>query len=338
MRRCLVIFSTSVLLLSLGCAGRVATSGRAPSDVATSSEEAVETVAERYFSAIEAQDWQKMRALLAVDAHYLDFSMEHFDRPKIDLKGPDAVTGFWQESSQDSGTLSIHLDLGDRFVAGPNLVFRGHSEVRVRGAAWDLPLPALTTRFPLITHLRIVDGKVTHHTDHVNYASAEAQIADQVESYNREHGTRASFPVTPLDTELQNQATSYLAALHRDDWQTLGQWLGPGSYYLNFTAEALSGAIERADGGAQMMELFRNARAQSKTLSLKFYVDEYFVAGPNVFLVGTYHVVTRKGTEGVEAETVSFRIPMIVHLRIVEGMVLDHVEYMDYMTGLSTRG
>ncbi len=31
----------------------------------------------------------------------------------------------------------------------------------------------------------------------------------------------------------------------------------------------------------------------------------------------------------------SFQIPMVVHLRIVDGVVLNHVEYMDYATGLS---
>ncbi len=297
--------------------------------------EEISVVAERYLAAIQSQNWETMQTMLAADARYRDFSMEHFGTPMIDLRGPEAIVGFWRESSNDSGTVSIRLDLPDRFVAGPNLVLRGHSQVRVRGSAWDLPLELIETRFPLITHLRIVDGKVTHHVDHVDYAAAERQISEQVESYNREHGTQASFPVSAVDDELRGQATAYLAALHQDDWEGLRRWLGPESRYLNFTAEAVSGSVERAEGGARMVDLFRNARARSGTLELKLEVRQSFVAGPNVLLVGTYHVVTRGEAWGVERDTVSFQIPMVVHLRIVEGMVLDHVEYLDYATGLS---
>lgn len=329
--------STALLVLSLGCAGQVTSPGDSPATATAPPEESVEVIVERYISAIQTQDWRTMQAMLAADARYLDFSMEHFDRPMIDLEGPEAITGFWRESSRDSGTVAIDFDLDDRFVAGPNLVLRGHTEVRVRGSAWDLPLEYLEPRFPQITHLRITGGKVTHHTDHVDYGAAERQIAAQVESYNRQHGTAAKFVVSPIKDQLSAQALEYLAALHRDDWETLRRWLTPESYYLNFTAEALSGAIERADGGDQMVELFRNARAQSGTLSLKLDVEDSFVAGPNVFLVGIYQVTTQGKNWGVESETVSFRIPMIVHLRIVAGTVIEHVEYMDYSTGLSSR-
>ena len=292
-------------------------------------------VAQRYLSAIEEQDWQAMQGLLDTDARYQDFSMQHFGSAMIDLRGPEAIAGFWRQSSRDSATVSIRLDLSDRFVAGPNLVLRGHSEVRLRGSAWDLPLEMIETRFPQITHLRIVAGKVTHHTDHVDYGSAERQIAAQVESYNREHATQASFPVSPVDDDLGRQASDYLAALHRDDWETLERWLSPESGYLNFTAEAISGSIERADGGARIVELFREARSRSGTLELQLDVEDSFIAGPNVFLVGTYRVKTRGAAWGLESEAVSFRIPMVVHLRIVEGKVLDHVEYMDYATGFA---
>ena len=297
--------------------------------------EEIQVVAERYLSAVQAQDWEAMRAMLAPDARYLDITVQHFGVPRVDLRGPEKIVGFWRESARKSGTVSLTFELPERFVAGPNLVLRGHSEVRVLGSAWDLPLETIEARFPQITHLRIVDGKVTHHTDHVDYAAFERQVAAQVESYNREHGTKVSFPVSPVDETLLGQATDYLAALHRDDWETLRRWLGPESQYLNFTAEALSGAVEGAEGGSQMVELFRNARAGSGTLALTFDVQESFVAGPNVLLVGTYRVTTRGEAWGLANETVSFRIPMVVHLRIVEGVVVDHVEYLDYATGLS---
>ncbi|MEM7353879.1 MAG: ester cyclase [Acidobacteriota bacterium] len=292
-------------------------------------------VAARYLAAIQAQDWTTMEAMLAEEAHYQDYSAELFGTPKIDLRGPAAIVGFWRDSSRDSGTVSIGFDFDERFVAGPNLVLRGHGEVRVRAAAWGLPLEYLDTRFSLISHLRIVDGKVTHHTDHVDYGAMERQIVAQVEDHNRQHGTEASFPVSSVDEAILGHATDYLAALHRDDWQSLERWLSAESSYLNFTAEGISGSIERAEGGEQMLQLFRSARAQSETLKLHLEVKESFVAGPNVFLVGTYQVTTRGEPWGVESETVRFGIPMVVHLRLVEGKVVEHVEYMDYATGFA---
>ena len=90
-----------------------------------SGDDDVTAIVDRYLAAIQAQDWPAMRALLAADAHYLDYSMEHLSLPIKDLRGAEAIVGFWRDSSNDSGTVSIRFDLGERFVAGPNLVLRG---------------------------------------------------------------------------------------------------------------------------------------------------------------------------------------------------------------------
>ncbi len=296
--------------------------------------ETIEEIADIYLSAVREQDWEKMRSLLAVDARYQDFTMEHFGVAGIDLKGPEAIVGFWRDSSADSGTLSIRFDFPDRFTAGPHLILRGHSEVEILGSSWELPVEVLETRFPQITHLRIAEGKVTYHSDHVDYATAERQIATQVELYNREHGTHAVFPITKLRTELFEQAIDYLAALHHDDWQGLERWLGPESTYVNFTAESVGGSIERADGASAMLELFRNAHARSGTSKLELEVESRFVAGPNVFLQGIYHVETSGNPRGSKSDVASFQIPMIVHLRFAGRTVHRHAEYMDYATGI----
>ncbi|MEM8930781.1 MAG: nuclear transport factor 2 family protein, partial [Acidobacteriota bacterium] len=55
-------------------------------------------IAERYLDAVQASDWQGMATYLADDAHYQDYSMEHFDREMIDLRGSDAIIEFWRSS------------------------------------------------------------------------------------------------------------------------------------------------------------------------------------------------------------------------------------------------
>ena len=295
----------------------------------------IEAVTDRYLAAIQAQDWDTMRSLLAPDAHYLDFTMEHFGLPVKDLRGPEAIVDFWSQSSRDSGTVSIRFDFGHRFAAGPNLILRGHSEVAVLGSAWDLPVPKISTRFPQITHLRVAEGRITHHTDHVDYPAAEKQIVAQVESHNREHGTSAKFPVSAVDDDLREVALDYLETLHQGDFDGLRRWLGSESRYSNFTAEAMSGFFEEARGAEAMIDLFRTARARSGTLELKFDLEQSFVAGPNVYLVGLYGVTARGEAWRSEAETVEFRVPLVVHLRILEGEIRHHVEYMDYAAGLA---
>ncbi|MCP3959320.1 MAG: hypothetical protein GY719_15825 [bacterium] len=84
-----------------------------------------------------------------------------------------------------------------------------------------------------------------------------------------------------------------------------------------------------------MVELFRNAREKSGTLELGLDVEDSFIAGPNVFLVGTYRITSRGENWGFERGAVSFAMPMVVHLRILEGVVREHVEYMDYAAGLA---
>ena len=295
-------------------------------------------VAERYLAAIEAQDWQQMEALLDPDARYQDFSMEHFGGPAIDLRGPEAIVGFWRNSSADAGTLSIDFDFPDRFAAGPNLILRGYSEVEARGEAWQLPLEVITARFPQITHLRISEGRITYHADHVDYGAAEQQIAAQVEVRNQRHGTAVEFPLTPVDTGLLETAEAYLKALHANDWRRLASWLGPDSMYLNYTAEYRTGSVERAQGGEAMLKLFRDARASSGTLHLAFDRKQAWVAGPNVFLYGTYMIEMSGQAWGLGEGTASFEVPMVVHLRFVDDTLTHHVEYIDYVTGFGPLG
>lgn len=292
-----------------------------------------------YLATIQEQDWPGMAEVLSDDASYRDVTMEHFGRDAIDLRGRAAITEFWRESSRDAGTRSILFDYPRRFRAGSHHVLIGESRVEIEGSAWGLPVPILRTAFPVVTHLRIENGRVTHHTDHVDYGAAERQIAEQVEAYNAKVGTTASFPVSPVDDSLVERALRYLRDLHSGDEAGAREALSTDARYRNDTAESLTGAAEVVVGREAVLELFRESYRRSATRELAFEPDLEFLAGSNVILAGIYEGETAGAPWGAEAERVTFRMPMVVHLRFDrEGRILEHSEllgYEDALAGLS---
>lgn len=136
----------------------------------------VADVATAYLRAIQDQDWNRMRSFLDASSRYQDFTMEFFDRDAIDLTGVDAITSFWRQSSEDSGTSEIRYVVERSFTAGPAVVIDMSIFVRVSGAYWNVDQDAIDLRSRLVTFLRIEEGVVTHHIDFTDYADAMAQV------------------------------------------------------------------------------------------------------------------------------------------------------------------
>ena len=162
MRICLLI-AVSILI------------GAAPPQLETS----VEKISDDYLASIQAQDWERMGSLLSDASRYEDFTMEFFDRPPIQLTGREAIVEFWRTSSEDSGTSSIHYDVVRRIVAGPMVILDLRGRVTVSGHYWELERDEITLEFDQISTLRILDGVVVHHVDHVDYADGMRQIDEQ---------------------------------------------------------------------------------------------------------------------------------------------------------------
>jgi len=136
----------------------------------------IEDVATAYLQVIQNQEWDRMATFLTPESHYQDFTMEYFGSDAIDLRGADAITGFWRKSSEDSGSSEILYVVDSRFTAGPAIVLDIALQVRVSGAYWNVDEPEIELKGRLVTFLRIEEGKVTHHIDFTDYASAMAQI------------------------------------------------------------------------------------------------------------------------------------------------------------------
>ncbi len=135
-----------------------------------------QNVAVQYLKLIEAMDWQAMHERLADDARYFDPTMVHYDRPAIDLSGPDDIVDFWKSSSSESGTSSISYAYTHCFETAGYHVIRYDIAVEASGRFWGLKQDRVTIPGQVTSVIRIVNDKVAEHHDYVDYAGADRFI------------------------------------------------------------------------------------------------------------------------------------------------------------------
>ncbi len=143
-----------------------------------------DSLALRWIDVIERQDWEAMATMLSPDATYHDPTMAHYDRPEIELTGPEAITAFWRESSDDSGTSAINYTIVNCFETGPMAVLTLDVAVTVSGEFWGVDRDQITLRGAQVTVLRLDGDKIRAATDLVDYAGVD----DQVESLRAKYG------------------------------------------------------------------------------------------------------------------------------------------------------
>ena len=293
--------------------------------------------ADAYLDAIRSENWNRMASLLAPGAQYQDYSMEFFDRPMIDLEGPDAIVGFWRDSAADAGTIDVKWQFDERFASGPNLFLIGQTYVHNKGDVWGFPGHDLKTRFPQITHLRIVDGKVVYHADHVNYDVAGRQLTEQTEAIVGKAGEGEPLRwENPLpEASLYKTATAYIDAIEAMDWTAMANFLNDKSRYQDFSIELTTGEIFDLAGRDAIVKVWSEGATASGILSMNFETENRFVAGPNVFALGHIQVRMKGEAAGLPGREVEVRVRHILHLRIVDGKILHHTDHVDYTSFLS---
>ncbi len=151
---------------------------RAP-DTSTTGEAAVESLIERYLKAVRTLDWDTMGAILAPDAHYLDTAMTVFDRPPVDLRGPEAIIGFFRSANEQSAAEALRYDIKRQWTAGDTTVVDLVVHFRAEGAFLGMPGKMVEIDSALITILRVVDGRVTYHADYPDYPAFQEQAEAQ---------------------------------------------------------------------------------------------------------------------------------------------------------------
>ena len=129
-----------------------------------------------YLDVIEAMDWPGMRKLLAPNARYIDPTMIYFDRPAIDLSGPEAIVAFW--SGESDGSATRKLEYSYRSCAQTASYHMIHYDVvgTVAGATWNVNRAEIDVAGSVTSIIRIVDGAIVEHRDYVDYESAVAGV------------------------------------------------------------------------------------------------------------------------------------------------------------------
>ena len=144
--------------------------------ISAGADDCKDNAAVQYLRLIENMDWQGMHERLARDARYLDPTMIHYDRPAIDLSGPDDIVAFWISASAESGTSSITYDYTHCFETAGYHIIRYDIAVEASGRFWGLKQDRATIPGQVTSVIRIVDEKVIEHRDYVDYAGADRYI------------------------------------------------------------------------------------------------------------------------------------------------------------------
>lgn len=297
--------------------------------------------ADAYLAAIRSERWIEMANLLTPNARYQDYSMEYFDVPMIDLVGTEAVVGFWRDSAEDAGTTHVAWTFDERFEAGPNLFLIGHASVVNQGAAWGFPGQELKTRFRQVTHLRIADGKVAYHVDHVDYPTAARQMTKQTEAIVATQG--AGEPLrweNPLPEDgIRAVAEAYLAALAASDLSRMASLLALNSRYREDSIESVTGAKAVAVVGREAIVDSWKAQWDAAGVAHMGMANEHsFVAGPNFFSLGNTTIRPASEATGKPGQALVIKVRHIVHLRVEAGRVTYHahsIDRADYQRQLS---
>ena len=165
-------------LLLGGCAS-TPSAPRAPSGVAGP--------ADAWLVAIQSQDWQAMRALLAEAAVYEDPTAAAARGVPLRHEGPDAIVAFWQSSSEDSEAQNIRYRIDERFESGGVTVFTMWLTIEVGGRYWNVDRESLQLAGRQVTSVTVRDGKIVRVSALVDYDAAVRRI----DALREEYGPRA---------------------------------------------------------------------------------------------------------------------------------------------------
>ncbi len=157
MRRRIILGSVLGLMASLG--GPVARSAESLAETSA----ATKLIAERYFSAYIARDWETLEPLLAAEGSFVDPTAEPIFG-KVEQRGKLAVMKNFREG---------YAAIKNMTFASSRTVFSGAHAVFEGTLDWTLELDggtqAVTRNMPFLTILRVQSGMVVEHTDYADY-------------------------------------------------------------------------------------------------------------------------------------------------------------------------
>ena len=132
---------------------------------------ALKQIALDYLETLAAADWEKQKTFYTEESVFEDPTADLFGEP-WHFQGPEAISDFWRTSFEGSGTKSVENHYLRIFVNGSRVVVEYDATVRFDAARLGFPGQDVEGTIHGVTVLRVEDGKIVHHLDHVDYAGS----------------------------------------------------------------------------------------------------------------------------------------------------------------------
>ncbi len=135
-------------------------------------------VGRRYLDALYAFDLPGLEKLLHADAVFEDpTSVAAFPEVAWRFIGRSAILDFVRQSS--NSIVDADYQVLSEFSTGEFVVFYVEYSTVFKGEMLGVPEQVFSTEVPAVTIVRIQNGLVIHHADHVDYDLMLQQIAGQ---------------------------------------------------------------------------------------------------------------------------------------------------------------
>jgi len=137
------------------------------------------SLSETYLERLCAQDFQALEPLLDANALFEDPTRVTLTGKVQRIQGRAAMLENFAKNAKSQGQSEV--EIVETFVTGEHVVMRlnYNSKGSANVIRVDGETPSVSLVIPAVTILRIQNGRVVHHLDHVDYASILRQVTDE---------------------------------------------------------------------------------------------------------------------------------------------------------------
>lgn len=128
-------------------------------------------------------------------------------------------------------------------------------------------------------------------------------------------------------------ADDYLDAIQAQDWERMASFLTEASVYQDFTMEYFDREPIDLLGAEAIVDFWRSSSEESGTSEIRYDIVDRFTAGPCVVLTLRLHARVSGKYWGLSEPEVELAGDIITFLRIKDGRVTRHHDYVNYPQG-----
>ena len=141
-------------------------------------------IGKRYLDTVYRFDFEQQASFYTAESVFEDHTVDIFDQTWL-FTGPDEIVGLFRDTRPET-PLEVRVDIQDAFIVGDRVHFYVHYYNTGDGTPMGVPGREITVVAKGFTILRIVDGKVLHHLDYIDYPGMFRQAGQQQGEASRE--------------------------------------------------------------------------------------------------------------------------------------------------------